>query len=233
MASRSILVLSSVLSIALVQIAVGQSRGVIGDFVITQSKAIGTDNRIEWAATGEYALDTEGRSLVSMNGTTMISDPVDGVAWEVDPLDGVAYEQQMGRSMSADKTEISTSSTPLPDGVSSGFPEPAVNGMETLSVVDLGTREINGVMSNGRGWTAVIPAGAIGNVNPIEVEAEMWTTDRFGETLPVLTISRDAVNGEYRRELRNIRPIEFSDGYFRPAEELRVERESLEAPFSQ
>lgn len=231
MMNRSIRTLSGVLSLALVDIAIGQSQGVIGDFIVTQSKAIGTDNRIEWAATGEYALDTEGRSLLSMNGTTVISDPVDGLAWEVDPFNGVAYEQQIVWPMGADEAGLSASPTPLPDGVSLNLPELAGNGMEALSVVDLGTREINGVMSSGRGWTAVIPAGAVGNVNPIEVEAEMWTTDQFGETLPVLTIARDALNGEYRRELRNIRSLEFPDGFFRPAEELRVERESLEAPF--
>ena len=131
--------------------------------------------------------------------------------------------------MNGDEIGTSASTTPLPDGVSLDFPEPTVNGMEALSIVDLGTREINGVVSNGRGWTAVIPAGAVGNVKLIEVEAEMWTTDRFGETLPVLTIARDALNGEYRRELKNIRSLEFPDGFFRPAEELRVERERLEA----
>ena len=59
----------------------------------------------------------------------------------------------------------------------------------------------------------------------------MWTTNRFGEALPVLTIARDALNGEYRRELRNIRPREFPAGYFRPARGLRVERDRLDAPF--
>ena len=132
--------------------------------------------------------------------------------------------------MNAEATGVSTTATPLPGGVSLDAPEPIGNGMETLSVVELGTREINGVLSSGRRWTALIPAGAIGNVSPIEVEGEMWTTEQFGNSLPVLTVARDALNGEYRRELRNIRPLEFHDGFFRPAEELRVEREILEAP---
>ena len=231
MAKRSVRALSGGFCMALMEVAIGQSRGIVGDFLVTQSRAVGDDNRIEWAATGEYALDAEGRSMLSMNGTTMILNPVDGLAWEVDPVNGIAYEQQMGPPMSADETGVSASATPLPDGLSLNLPEPPVNGIEALSVVDLGTRDINGVASDGRRWTASIPAGAVGNVKPIEVEAEMWTTNLFGEALPVLTIARDALNGEYRREVRNIRPREFPDGYFRPAGGLRVEQETLDAPF--
>ena len=138
MMKRSLRALLGGFCVALMEIAMGQNRGIVGDFVVTQSRAVGEENRIEWAATGEYALDAEGRSMLSMNGTTMILDPVDGLAWEVDPVNGIAYEQQMRPPMSADETGVSASATPLPDGVSLNLPEAVVNGIEALSVVDLG-----------------------------------------------------------------------------------------------
>ena len=63
-----------------------------------------------------------------------------------------------------------------------------------------------------------IPAGAVGNARPIDVEAEVWTTDAFGLPLTVLTVTRDPLGGTHRQELRNIREVDFDDDAFRPDE---------------
>ena len=67
------------------------------------------------------------------------------------------------------------------------------------------------------------PAGAIGNAEPIPVGAEMWLSDDFGFALPVEIVTRDDLNGEHRRELRNMRISTFEPADFRPDNRYRIE----------
>lgn len=77
-----------------------------------------------------------------------------------------------------------------------------------MQVTELGVRIIDGVESTGRRWLYAIPAGTIGNVDPITVHMELWTTDAFGFTLPMLSITEDALNGVTRSELKNVRAMQ-------------------------
>jgi hypothetical protein len=66
----------------------------------------------------------------------------------------------------------------------------------------LGTRSIEGVMAAGTRTTSTIPAGAIGNVMPIEVVSERWYSREL--QMAVLISRRDPRTGESVYRLRNI-----------------------------
>ena len=67
-----------------------------------------------------------------------------------------------------------------------------------------------------------IPEGFAGNVQPFTIEVEIWTTDEFGATLPVVTIVRDPVNGTKKQELRNLTRTIVDLSYFTPSDDYEV-----------
>ena len=197
------------------------SRGVTADIVTTQTNVIANDNRLENTTTGKFAQDALGRTRFEWNGQVTISDPVGGVFWQVDGVEGVAFRDEFDPAKPGPDTEGGHEDMALeaPEGlVHQGWLE----GGAAEEPVVLEPRVVNGVECEGLLWKHEIPAGAVGNARPIDVEAEVWTTDAFGLPLTVLTVTRDPLNGTHRQELRNIREVDFGDDAFRPDDGLRV-----------
>ena len=71
-----------------------------------------------------------------------------------------------------------------------------------ITTESLGTRSIEGVMAEGTRTTSTIPAGAIGNVMPIEVVTERWYSREL--QMAVLISRRDPRSGDSVYRLRNI-----------------------------
>ena len=70
----------------------------------------------------------------------------------------------------------------------------------------LGSKSIEGVMAEGTRATSTIPAGAIGNLMPIEVVSERWYSREL--QMAVLITRRDPRSGDSVYRLRNIAKIE-------------------------
>jgi hypothetical protein len=140
----------------------------------------------------EQTLPNIGALLGQGNPTKMIliSDPVTGVNYSLDPSSKVAMK------LPAMKT---SDLPPLPDlppppangqvffrsfagpaggGAAPGpvmyFNPATAGGSSTPSVEQLGSQSINGVSTNGTRTTLTIPAGQIGNENPIGIVDEVW-----------------------------------------------------------
>lgn len=84
-------------------------------------------------------------------------------------------------------------------------PQPAmarVPGNSTVNKEDLGQQVVEGVMARGTRTTTTIPAGEIGNVQPIEIVSEQW----FSDDLKVLVMTRhaDPRTGETTYKLTNV-----------------------------
>jgi hypothetical protein len=77
---------------------------------------------------------------------------------------------------------------------------------------ELGTREFSGVRANGRLRSYEIPAGAIGNRNPIQVSTETWTAPDLQVT--VYTKHTDPRNGEVEFRLENLKREEPAPALF-------------------
>ncbi len=71
-----------------------------------------------------------------------------------------------------------------------------------LKTEQLGTKTINGLPALGTRMTRTIPAGEIGNLNPIEVVTERWYSSDL--QLPLLTTHNDPMMGTMTIKLVNI-----------------------------
>jgi hypothetical protein len=212
---------------------------------VTQQFADG--NRIERRNTGTVARDSRGRvrrehqlaaigPVVPDGDVRMvtITDPVARVSYALDPVRKVAMRSHAPKLLRGPIAgpkggSLMISGAGVPAG---GFEiqletrdEP---GSPEAQTEPLGTKEIEGVRAEGTRTTATIPAGAIGNLRPIEIVSERWYSSelgvvvysrrsdpRFGETVYRLTnITRSEpdpslfqVPADYRRE--DMKPLPF------------------------
>ena len=89
---------------------------------------------------------------------------------------------------------------PLPPGAKG---ERVMSKYRATTTSNLGTKEFDGVKAEGKGTSYTIPAGEIGNKNPIIVSSETW----YSPELQVTVFSRtvDPRHGETIYKLANIR----------------------------
>ena len=138
----------------------------------TQTLAGG--NTIQRNNTAQIARDSQGRTYeqqtitigpLAQNGPvtlTFISDPIAGYSYSLNP-----------QTKTATRHIIRTP----PSGATQGppyDPESKPNASANRVVTDLGTQTINGVAAHGKSVTRTIPAGAIGNTQPIVSTGETW-----------------------------------------------------------
>ncbi|MGC2659940.1 MAG: hypothetical protein WA324_18435 [Bryobacteraceae bacterium] len=212
-------------------------------------------NRIEENTTGSVARDSQGRmrreesvSLGAQNGEEaphiiMIDDPVGQVHWTLDAQAKTAAKMSfhsgpsvlslphtlpffvtsdtpgtMGRSFS---TSISASK-----GTGLSVAVPDSNVVKT----DLGTQTMEGVAAKGTRLTRTIPAGEIGNEEPIVITTETW----YSPDLKVLVMSKsnDPRMGETIYKLTNIQRSEPSPTLFQPPDDYTVKDQSMELHLS-
>ena len=123
-----------------------------------------------------------------------IMDPVAGVRYELDSSTMIAYESHIP------KMPVRSSGSPTPPAPTATT-RTLPNGA-TQTVTLLGTQTVNGVQATGTQITEVIPAGAIGNSQPITNTRITWiATDLH---VPVQIKSTDPRIGSTDMELTNI-----------------------------
>lgn len=193
--------------------AYAQSRGIVADFVMTQSKQLTDGTQTEDTVVGEYALDSQGRMRTRVNQMELISDPVAGTVWNVFIARGIASRSSASATDGGGTNAASSGGSwraeyPLPESNWPSAPEPTVE--------ELAARSINGVECNGRRSRISLPSGAFGNTDALVIETEIWTSEAFGFKIPVMVTIRHGTNNFSRRELRNIRAADFGATHFEP-----------------
>jgi hypothetical protein len=126
---------------------------------------------------------------------TVIADPVEGVTFTLDERLKEARRSPLKLAF-ANVIELNKLTTKL-EAVrvpSSGSSEPVVES--------LGTRQIEGVRAEGTRSTTTIPAGQIGNLNPIQLVTERWFSKEL--QMAVLITRRDPRSGDTVYRLANI-----------------------------
>lgn len=175
-------------------------------------------NRIVRQNTIRQWRDSEGRtrsefSLSSIGGArplelnttvTVIDDPAARERYLLQPSNKVAV------TIPIVPCHVSTGFEP---DLSVGPPRPAGVAMNVSAPVKLGVRNVNGETAAGSRVEATIPAGAIGNEQPINMSAEQW----YGKRLQVVVEAtyRDPRTGETRYRLRDIHRAEPDARLFR------------------
>jgi len=132
---------------------------------------------------------------------TVITDPVDGVTYT---LDERMKQARRSRAKIAVQSVVEVNGSIELKKVADKLEMVARQGAasNTLVVEPLGTRQIEGVSAEGTRMTTTIPAGQIGNLNPINVVTERWFSKEL--QMAVFITRRDPRSGDTLYRLTNI-----------------------------
>lgn len=180
--------------------------------VTVEQQALANGNVIQRQVTRNTYRDAQGRvrieseftrpATATAQATTVkritISDPVGGYLHEVNPQN---------------KTVISRAVRPAgaQAGANSGGPRRNANGSNrptnpNVQTESLGTQTINGVAATGERITRTIPAGTIGNAQPIQTVRETWMSADL--KVPVMVKTSDPRFGTRVMQLTQINRAE-------------------------
>jgi hypothetical protein len=185
--------------------------------VRTEQQVLAGGNTIQHQTQTTINRDSQGRVRTETEFTPpgqtpvkriSIHDPVAGVVHELDPTTKVAREMptrgpgvRPGPGNPNTAPRNANGPGPRPNAVNPRNPNGATRPVDpNVKTEDLGSQSIGGVLATGTRTTRTIPAGAIGNAQPLETIHERWvsadlkvpimvkTTDpRFGTTVTQLT----------------------------------------------
>ncbi|MGI8959753.1 MAG: hypothetical protein ACR2IV_08350 [Bryobacteraceae bacterium] len=206
-------------------------------------------NRIEQTTSGSVARDSQGRvrrdealpGLASNNGDAphivMIDDPVAHVHWTLDAQTKTAMKMPVSRDKNGGFGDLLVAPPPIgatktffyaQAGTAAGsvsknqvFVKSGARADDhDVAKSDLGTQTIEGVVAQGTRITRTIPAGQIGNVQPIVITTESW----YSPDLKVLVMSKsnDPRMGDTTYKLTNIQRSEPTPSLFRPPDDYTV-----------
>jgi hypothetical protein len=195
-------------------------------------------NRIVRKTTGRVYRDSQGRTrreedhVPGQPAIVSVSDPVAGISFSLDPEPKIAWKTPFGTAGNivarrpsppppapADPADLERKRTldraMAPAGMKS--PNPAVVMLGTPGHYDQKTeklppRNIEGVMAEGIRITRTIPAGAVGNEQPIVTTTEEWRSPEL--QILVMTRSSDPRTGESTYKLLNIDRSEPNQSWF-------------------
>ncbi len=169
-----------------------------GDLVAESTQTLADGNRIHQSSTTHLVRDSAGRTRreVSLSGLAALAagGAAQQVIFIVDPVAGASY--------ALDPVRKTVSKSPWA-GPGPGARPPAARGArrdrredasQPVKVEPLGAATIEGLRTEGTRTTATIPAGAIGNVAPIQVVTERWYSADL--QMPVVTRRSDPRSGE-------------------------------------
>jgi hypothetical protein len=160
----------------------------------THQQSLADGNQIQETRTERIYRDTDGRTrtestMTTPSGTTRtmitIFDPVSGFVAHLNPADSTAVKQ--------------TLPTP-PSGTPKARPTPPTDAQVVKA--DLGSQTIAGVAATGTSTTHTIPAGKMGNTEPIVETREVWMSTAL--QIPVKETSTSPVHGTSSMVMSNI-----------------------------
>jgi hypothetical protein len=130
-----------------------------------------------------------------------------------------------GQAASEEVRKRQTETVALAGGRGRGVLQPATRGPQDLKEESLGQKMVEGVPADGKRVTTVLPAGAIGNQQPITVLSEQW----FSPDLEILLMTRhsDPRSGETTYTVTNIIRAEPQAGLF----DVPADYTILETPY--
>jgi hypothetical protein len=170
----------------------------------TETKQVLSDgNQIQRSSTGTFARDSQGRTRRDM--TLSGIGPFAGsnqapphVVMINDPVAGAQYVLEVDRK-TARKMQLRQGGKHGPDATVAPRRQADQSHVTTAS---LGTQTISGVLAEGTRTTRTIPAGAIGNSNPIVITVERWYSSDL-QTVVMMKRS-DPRMGETTFQLTNV-----------------------------
>ena len=176
------------------------------DAITEFTQVLGDGNRIERRHLSSIARDGEGRTRreedVVLIGALTTAGAMPRLVTIDDPLARTSYTLDDDLRV-AHRNPLTVKR--LTASVLVG-PAPARQAAETVVTDVLGRRSIEGVVAEGMRTTTTIPAGAIGNLAPIEIVSERWFSPDL--QMPVLITRRDPRSGDTVYRLVNVQRAE-------------------------
>ncbi len=170
-------------------------------------QTLANGNQISRTEQATVARDSQGRLSTSQTFTPAASTGKAPYTVETifDPVAGYRYVLNSA-TMTAVQTPLPRPGTGLPPAP--GTPR---DGPQRTST-NLGTATVNGVAATGTQTTETIPAGAIGNAQPIQIVRIVWVSTEL--KVPVQIKTSDPRFGSSDTELTNIAQTEPSASLF-------------------
>jgi hypothetical protein len=180
-------------------------------------------NRIDRRFTTSLARDGRGRTRPQKDSEpprfTVITDPVEGVTYTLDERLKQARRSGYKQTVALhafESAKLGAAAARLRTRASGV----AATGGDAPVVESLGTRQIEGVAAEGTRSTTTIPAGQIGNLNPIQLVTERWFSKEL--QMAVLLTRRDPRSGDTVYRLTNIVRAEPPPDLFTVPADYRV-----------
>ena len=201
------------------------------DVVTESTQTLGDGNRIHQTTTTRVYRDSDGRTrrepaLNNLGGLSnsgnlpqlvFINDPMAGLNYTLNATERTAVKSAWSRP----PVPRQTSSDAVP-GPGRGFgPRPRGGpNAENAKTESLGRQTIEGVLADGTRTTVTIPAGQIGNEQPIQTVNETWYSQELQTTL--LSRRTDPRFGETVTRLQNVSRAEPSRSLFEPPVDYKL-----------
>lgn len=173
-------------------------------FSLKTTQAFADGNQINRNSTGSFARDSQGRTRRDL--TLPALGPL-GASGQPAPhvvlIDDVVAKSQY--ILQPEQKVARQTQRPRWSGRARGKPQGEVSvtkNRPNVTTTSLGTQTINGIQAEGTRTTRTIPAGAIGNTNPIVITVERWYSPDL-QTVVMLKRS-DPRMGETTFQLTNI-----------------------------
>lgn len=216
------------------------------DAITEHIQTLADGNHIHQTITSQVARDSQGRVRreESLPGPAnaphliMIDDPVAGVHWTLNPANKTAFKlpvKHVANIMNpagASERSLTVSNEgggPITVAVAGGAQFKDVNGANDAVKTDLGMQTIEGVPAQGTRITHTIPAGQMGNDQPLVITTETW----MSPDLKVLVMSKtsDPRMGETTYRLTDILRAEPDPVLFQVPPDYTVQDKPSLQPF--
>jgi hypothetical protein len=204
------------------------------DIVTESTQVLQDGNRIKQSSTVKFARDSDGRtrreqSLQDLNGLAPNAN-LPQVAFISDPVSASNYALDLGKRTVRKTGWNSGGGRPAPANEASGG-QPAApfaggrmqshsRSNQNVKTESLGRQTIEGVPADGTRTTMTIPAGAIGNEQPLQVVSETW----YSQDLQAVVLRKrsDPRTGETVTRYTNVSRVEPSRMLFEPPADFKL-----------
>jgi len=188
------------------------------EFKTTNVQTLADGTTITHESTEVRAVDSQGRSMTS---TTTSASADHAPITQTSVFDPVARTltrwASPGKRATVRPTGEGHGCSPIATEADSGTSRPLPTPHERPRVEQLGTASVQGIEAHGTQTTTTIPAGAVGNDEPLVRTNETWTALTVGlKGLVVREIVDDPRSGKWTRELTNIDQSEPDPAVFQP-----------------
>ncbi len=190
------------------------------DVNTSSTQTLADGNTISRTTTGHVARDNQGRTYFQQNisGGPWAEKGSPAITFLADPVAGYTYILNANTKIAMRRIFKPRTGGHAPPAPSDGTAAPDSKGR---AEADLGQQVINGLSATGKTITRTLPAGTIGNSQPIVEKSEIWTSPDL--QVVVLSKHSDPRSGQSTYTLNNIQRGEPNAALFQVPSDYTIQ----------